>query len=109
MMMGAGMGEGTGRGSGKSEVGSGSRRGSRRVVESSSRRVVESSSRRVVESSSGVGIVCVGLMSMEGCQMAKILTPEDAAGFAGRWYAAWNAHDLDAIMACYDASIEHSS
>ncbi len=36
-------------------------------------------------------------------------TPESAAAFAKRWYAAWNARDLDAIMACYDANIEHSS
>jgi len=26
-----------------------------------------------------------------------------------RWYAAWNAGGLDAIMACYDDAIEHSS
>ncbi len=37
------------------------------------------------------------------------LAPSDAAAFAARWYAAWNAHDVDAIMACYDPSIEHSS
>lgn len=37
------------------------------------------------------------------------ITPEIARVFADRWYAAWNAHDLDAIMACYDESIEHSS
>lgn len=37
------------------------------------------------------------------------LTPEAAKAFADRWYAAWNAHDLDGIMACYDPSIEHSS
>ncbi len=36
-------------------------------------------------------------------------TPESAAAFAARWYAAWNARDLDAIMACYDPAIEHSS
>jgi hypothetical protein len=34
---------------------------------------------------------------------------ELAGAFADRWYAAWNAHDIDAIMACYDESIEHSS
>ncbi|MBC7771146.1 MAG: nuclear transport factor 2 family protein [Pyrinomonadaceae bacterium] len=38
-----------------------------------------------------------------------MLTPEQARAFADRWYAAWNAGDLDAIMACYDAGIEHSS
>ncbi|MCC6425823.1 MAG: nuclear transport factor 2 family protein [Phycisphaerales bacterium] len=37
------------------------------------------------------------------------LTPADAASFADRWYAAWNAGDLDGIMACYDDAIEHSS
>lgn len=33
----------------------------------------------------------------------------EAKAFAGRWYAAWNAGDLDGVMACYDAGIEHSS
>ncbi len=37
------------------------------------------------------------------------LTPALAHAFAASWYAAWNAHDLDAIMACYDDAIEHSS
>ncbi len=37
------------------------------------------------------------------------LTPEQCRAFADRWYAAWNAHDIDAIMACYDPAIEHSS
>lgn len=36
-------------------------------------------------------------------------TPESARAFAERWYAAWNARDIDAIMACYDPAIEHSS
>jgi hypothetical protein len=36
-------------------------------------------------------------------------TPESARVFAERWYAAWNARDIDAIMACYDPAIEHSS
>ncbi len=36
-------------------------------------------------------------------------TPADARAFADRWYAAWNAHDLDAIMACYEPTIRHSS
>lgn len=41
---------------------------------------------------------------------------EQALAFADRWYAAWNTHrpgpseaNLDAIMACYDDAIEHSS
>ena len=37
------------------------------------------------------------------------LTPEQVQFFALSWYAAWNAHDIDAIMAHYDAAIEHSS
>lgn len=37
------------------------------------------------------------------------LTPAAARAFADRWFAAWNAHDLDAMMACYDPAIEHSS
>lgn len=37
------------------------------------------------------------------------LTPDQSQAFADRWYAAWNAHDLDAMMACYDDAIEHSS
>lgn len=36
-------------------------------------------------------------------------TPELARAFADRWYAAWNARDIDAIMACYEPTIEHSS
>ena len=38
-----------------------------------------------------------------------MLTPQDAQGFAASWYAAWNAHDLDGIMAHYDDGIAHSS
>jgi hypothetical protein len=37
------------------------------------------------------------------------LTPADADVFARAWFAAWNAHDLGAILACYDPAIEHSS
>ena len=37
------------------------------------------------------------------------LTPADAQMFADRWYAAWNCGDLDAVMACYEEAIEHSS
>jgi len=32
-----------------------------------------------------------------------------ARAFAASWYSAWNAHDIDAIMAHYAPSIEHSS
>lgn len=38
-----------------------------------------------------------------------MMTPEAAKRFAERWYAAWNAHDLDGILACYAEGIEHSS
>jgi hypothetical protein len=37
------------------------------------------------------------------------LTPQDAQRFASRWFSAWNAQNLDAIMACYAEGIEHSS
>ena len=37
------------------------------------------------------------------------MTPEQAKAFAASWYAAWNAHDLGAIMAHYAPTIEHSS
>jgi len=30
-----------------------------------------------------------------------MLTKEEAHGFAANWLAAWNAHDLDQIMAHY--------
>ncbi len=38
-----------------------------------------------------------------------VITEEFAARFAVAWYAAWNAHDIDAIMACYAPGISHSS
>lgn len=37
------------------------------------------------------------------------LTPTQSATFAERWYAAWNSHNIDSIMACYDPAIRHSS
>lgn len=37
------------------------------------------------------------------------ITEDFARRFAQSWYAAWNAHDVDAIMAHYSAKIEHSS
>ncbi|MBX3358848.1 MAG: nuclear transport factor 2 family protein [Phycisphaeraceae bacterium] len=37
------------------------------------------------------------------------MTAEQAHGFAAAWYGAWNAHDLDGIMALYAEGIEHSS
>ncbi|MHB8632611.1 MAG: nuclear transport factor 2 family protein [Thermoplasmatota archaeon] len=38
-----------------------------------------------------------------------MLTPEQADAFAASWFAAWNAHDLDAMMRHYAPDIEHSS
>lgn len=38
-----------------------------------------------------------------------MLTPAQAGAFAESWYRAWNSHDLDAIMAHYNAQIRHSS
>jgi hypothetical protein len=38
-----------------------------------------------------------------------MMTAEQAAAFAGAWYGAWNAHDLEAVMALYAPGIEHSS
>jgi hypothetical protein len=37
------------------------------------------------------------------------ITREQAADFARRWFSAWNAHDLHAILACYEPTIRHSS
>ena len=37
------------------------------------------------------------------------VTEQFAREFARTWYAAWNAHDLDAMMAHYAIGIEHSS
>lgn len=34
---------------------------------------------------------------------------DQARSFAQSWYAAWNAHDLDRVMAHYAPEIEHSS
>jgi ketosteroid isomerase-like protein len=38
-----------------------------------------------------------------------MLTPEAAREFADAWIAAWNAHDLDAIMQHYAADVEFTS
>jgi SnoaL-like domain len=37
------------------------------------------------------------------------VTDAFARTFAQSWYAAWNAHDVDAIMSHYAPTIEHSS
>lgn len=36
-------------------------------------------------------------------------TKESAATFATAWYAAWNAHDVEKIMALYAEGIDHTS
>lgn len=38
-----------------------------------------------------------------------MLNDTEARRFSDSWYAAWNRHDLDAIMSHYAESIEHSS
>jgi len=38
-----------------------------------------------------------------------MLTKEEAYHFAEHWLNAWNAHDLDQIMAHYDDQVELSS
>ena len=37
------------------------------------------------------------------------MTKEEAQNLANHWVAAWNAHDLDAIMTHYDEAIELTS
>ncbi len=37
------------------------------------------------------------------------MTKEEASHLANHWVAAWNAHDLDAIMSHYDDAIELTS
>ena len=37
------------------------------------------------------------------------MTKEEATNLANHWIAAWNAHDLDAIMTHYDEAIELTS
>jgi predicted ester cyclase len=41
--------------------------------------------------------------------MRIMLTQEEVDAFAKGWLAAWNAHDLDQIMAHYDDQVELSS
>jgi len=38
-----------------------------------------------------------------------VISDEQAAGFAKEWYAAWNAHDLDAMLAHYSDDVEFTS
>ena len=37
--------------------------------------------------------------------MTCVTTESEAKGFARQWVAAWNSHDLDAIMSHYDADV----
>lgn len=37
--------------------------------------------------------------------MTCMTTESEAEGFARQWVAAWNSHDLDAIMSHYDADV----
>jgi predicted ester cyclase len=37
------------------------------------------------------------------------MTPDDAWAFAREWIAAWNAHDLERILAHYEDSVELAS
>ena len=39
------------------------------------------------------------------CMMTCMTTESEAEGFARQWVAAWNSHDLDAIMSQYDADV----
>ena len=41
--------------------------------------------------------------------VAAMLTTQDAARFADEWFAAWNAHDLDANLGHYADEIEFVS
>jgi ketosteroid isomerase-like protein len=38
-----------------------------------------------------------------------MIAAEHAARFAEEWYAAWNGHDLDAVMSHYAADVEFVS
>jgi hypothetical protein len=37
--------------------------------------------------------------------LASMITASEVKGFARQWVAAWNSHDLDAIMSHYDVDI----
>src|SRR5215469_1635474 len=39
------------------------------------------------------------------CTMHCMTTESEAKEFARQWVAAWNSHDLDAIMSHYDADV----
>jgi hypothetical protein len=50
-----------------------------------------------------IRIILVGLLG------ETAVTKEEALELAGEWIAAWNAHDLDRIMAHYDDAVELTS
>jgi predicted ester cyclase len=37
------------------------------------------------------------------------MTKEEAQQLANNWIAAWNTHDLDSILVCYDDAVELTS
>jgi hypothetical protein len=37
--------------------------------------------------------------------LASMITASEIKGFARQWVAAWNSHDLDAIMSHYDVDV----
>ena len=37
--------------------------------------------------------------------MTCMTTESEATGFARRWVAAWNSHDLDDVMSHYDVNV----
>ncbi len=37
--------------------------------------------------------------------LASMITASEVKGFARQWVAAWNSHDLDAIMSHYDVDV----
>jgi hypothetical protein len=49
-------------------------------------------------------------MDLHAMQQGEtIVTKEEAWDFANHWVAAWNAHDLDAILSHYDDAVESTS
>ena len=52
------------------------------------------------------GVAVPGIL---GVLHSCMVTKESAEGFARAWFAAWNAHDVERVMALYAEGIEHSS
>ena len=61
---------------------------------------IEATSRR--DQSHHVDSRCTNAMV---CMMTCMTTESEATGFARQWVAAWNSHDLDAIMSHYDVNV----